>query len=92
MKETTHLSVGHVYYAFVAFSSADMRQADTSVPSGTFYDGSSRLESGKGVSLWHTESRRTTYDPSLSALVINPRAALSFTLPPGFWNSAFPYI
>lgn len=33
-----------------------------------------------------------SYLPFSSASLITPRAALSFTLPPGFWNSAFPKI
>jgi hypothetical protein len=36
------------------------------------------------------ETKRRTHRPSASAPSIMPSAARSFTLPPGFWNSALP--
>lgn len=95
-RKSGHLRVGHEYDALVPPGPADVCEPDAGVPRGPFYHGPARFESvvhkdGKQAVLLLSKGK-TTNSPWVSASLTTPSAARSFTLPPGFWNSALPKI
>ncbi len=85
-----YLGVGHEDYTAVSPCSADVREPNTRVSCRTLDDRAARLQTvllgHHRTSLRH-DRRIGTHRPRCSASRTTPRAARSFTLPPGFCNS-----
>jgi hypothetical protein len=72
-----------------------MGKAYACIACGSFHNSTPWLNAEEiRISDTHFEAQKEDYpySPRSSASRTRPRAALSLTLPPGFWNSAFPYI